>query len=156
MILDRLENRALYRSFGRRLFEALEYLAVTDIRALQLGKQEIEGDRLFAVVQRYRPKTPAEARWEAHRKYIDVQYVASGAERIGYAPLREDTPLEEAYDAARDAVFYQAQGILLPVPAGSFAVFTPHDIHAPCLLPDSCPGSGEEVLKVVMKCLWQD
>jgi YhcH/YjgK/YiaL family protein len=155
MILDCLENRGLYRNFGRRLFEALEYLAGTDLRALEPGKHEIEGDRLFAVVQRYRPKAPAEARWEVHRKYIDVQYVAGGAERIGYAPLRADTPVEEAYDAARDAAFYRPAGVLLPVPAGSFAVFTPHDIHAPGLLPDPASDGGE-VLKVIMKCLWQE
>jgi YhcH/YjgK/YiaL family protein len=154
MILDCLEHRALYRNFGRRLFEALEYLAGTDLRSLETGKHVLEGDRLFAVVQRYRPKPPAEARWEAHRKYLDVQYVASGSECIGYAPLREKTPVEEAYDA-RDAIFYKTAGILLPVPAGSFAVFTPHDIHAPGLMADPA-SNGDEILKVVVKCLWQD
>jgi YhcH/YjgK/YiaL family protein len=153
MILDRLENRDVYRRFGRRLFEALVYLAKTDFHNMESGKREIDGDRLFAVVQRYRPKPPAEARWEAHRNYLDVQYVVAGAERIGYAPLREETPIETAYDADRDVAFYRSSGVLLPIPAGRFAVFTPHDIHAPGLIAEAA-SDDQEVLKVVMKCLW--
>jgi biofilm protein TabA len=154
MILDRLENKALYRDFGCRLFTALEYLSATDFNSLENGKHAIDGDRLFAMVQRYAPRSPAEARWEAHRNYIDVQYIARGEECMGYAPLKKDLPIEEEYDAARDVVFYKTSGVLLPLSAGSFAVFTPLDIHAPGLQ-QVAPAECSEVLKVVVKCLWE-
>ncbi len=85
MILDRIENRAFYRQLGLRVGEALEYLAVTDFTKMPDGKYELDGPRMFAIVQRYRPKPLAEIAWEAHRKFIDVQYMATGAERMGCA-----------------------------------------------------------------------
>lgn len=154
MIIDRLERRGLYASIGRGIPEALEFLAKTDVSALANGKHVIDGERLFAMVQRYKTKPVAEGRWEMHKKYIDVQYVAAGSERIGFAPLTDDSPVDEAYDPSRDVAFYKMSGVLLPVSAGMFAVFTPNEVHAPCLSPDG-PESAGEVLKVVVKCLWE-
>jgi YhcH/YjgK/YiaL family protein len=125
------------------------------VSALANGKHMIDGDRLFAMVQRYRTKPVAEGRWEMHKKYIDVQYVAAGSESIGFAPLAGDSLVEESYDPSRDVAFYKMSGVFLPVSAGTFAVFTPDEVHAPCLAPaDPEPAAGE-VLKVVVKCLWE-
>ena len=133
---------------------ALDYLAQTDFNALPDGKQVIDGDRLFAIVQRYTTKPVSEARWETHRRYIDVQYIARGSERMGYVPWSESLPVQEVYDPQRDVAFYEASGVLLPVSAGMFAIFAPHEVHAPCLAPAE-PQPAGEVLKVVFKCLWE-
>lgn len=154
MILDQIDRRKLYRGMGFGISDALGYLAQTDFNALPDGKQVIDGDRLFAVVQRYQTKPVAEARWEMHQRYIDVQYIVRGSERIGYAPWRKSLPVREVYDAARDVAFYEASGVLLPVSAGMFAILTPNEVHAPGLAPAE-PESAGEVLKVVVKCLWE-
>jgi biofilm protein TabA len=154
MIFDRLDRGDVYARIGLGIPEALEYLAKTDFSALPVGKQAIDGDRLFAVVQRYKTKPLADARWEMHRRYIDVQYVARGGERIGYVPWSESLRVQEAYDEQKDAAFYEATGVLLPVAAGMFAIFTPDEVHAPCLTPAE-PEPAGEVLKVVVKCLWE-
>ncbi len=88
----------------------------------------------------------------AHRRYLDVQYVAEGTERIGYAPLTEQWKVVEPYDEAKDVAFYDARGDLIEVPAGSFAIFGPQDIHAPGLVGGTLP-VVRGVLKVVVKCL---
>ncbi len=151
MILDRLEHAAMYRTLAVDIARALDYLRATDLRSLPDGRQVLDGDRLYAIVQRYRPRPASEAQWEAHRQYIDVQYVVEGVERMGYTYLRSDLPVRQPYDAEKDIVFYDAAGDLLEVPAGSFAIFTPHDLHAPGLTTD--PGeSVQPVLKVVVKC----
>jgi biofilm protein TabA len=155
VILDRIERRALYRGFGMGIPEALDYLARTDFTKLPNGKQVIDGDRLFAVVQRYPTKPVAQARWELHRRYIDIQYVAQGSERIGYALWTDRLPVEEDYNPERDAAFYSASGTLVPVSAGIFAVLTPDEVHAPCLAPAE-PEFAGEVLKVVVKCRWEE
>ncbi len=151
MILDRLENADMYRALSGEMALAFDYLRKTDFRKLAEGRQEIDGDRVYAVVLRYRPKPLADAMWEAHRRYIDVQYVAAGIERMGYTPLRGDLPVRQAYDAKKDLVFYDAAGELFEVRAGGFAVFAPHDVHAPGLATDS-PQTAAEVFKVVVKC----
>lgn len=151
MILDRLEHAAMYRTLAVDIARALDYLQATDLRSLADGRHALDGDRLFAIVQRYRPKPAAEATWEAHRQYIDVQYVVEGTERMGYTYLRSDLAVRQPYDVQKDIVFYDAAGDLLAVPAGSFVIFTPHDIHAPGLTTDP-PERVKEVLKVVVKC----
>jgi len=151
MILDRLEHARMYRSVAVDIARALDYLQETNLRKLANGRHTLDGERLFAIVQRYRPKPAAEARWEAHRKYIDVQYIVDGCERMGYTYLRNELVVETPYDAQKDIIFYQAQGDLLEVPAGSFVIFTPHDVHAPGLTTER-PAATREVCKVVVKC----
>ncbi len=151
MILDRLENSKFYYSLGPEIATALEYLRRTDFSKLSDGRQEIDGDRIFAVVSHYTPKPLAEAKWEAHRQYIDVQYLAQGTERIGYAALQNDAAELAPYDAQKDLVFYDVRGDFFELQRGVFAIFAPQDIHAPCLAVEN-PLSRPEVCKVVVKC----
>jgi len=109
---------------------------------------------MFALVQRYKTKPVSEARWEKHQRYMDVQYVVSGAERIGYAAFTEGLRVVEAYDPQRDIAYYHSSGVLVPLSAGMFAIFTPNELHAPCLEPVE-PEIAGEVLKVVVKCRWE-
>jgi biofilm protein TabA len=151
MILDRLENKNIYRPISDEIAVALDYLGKTDFSALPTGRQEIDGDRIYAVVLRYQPKTLAEAKAEAHRRYIDVQFVAKGIERMGYANLRPDLPECQPYNADKDCVLFDTIGDLLEVTAGSFAIFWPQDVHTPCIAP-ARPEDLAEVVKVVVKC----
>ena len=105
---------------------AFDYLRRTDFSKTPDGRQEIDGDRVYAIVQRYRSKPSTEAKWEAHRRYLDVQYIAEGVERIGYAPLKDGLAVEHDYDSQKDYVLLsRPRAICLLVPAGSFAVFGP-------------------------------
>jgi YhcH/YjgK/YiaL family protein len=151
MIIDRLEHAHLYRPLGVEIARALDYLRQTALQNLDDGRYELDGDRLFAIVQRYRPRPIDQAKWEAHRRYIDVQYIVTGRERMGYSTLRDDTPVSQPYDAQKDLVFYDTTGDLLEVPAGSFTIFMPHDIHAPGLTDEPAEKVGE-LCKVVVKC----
>jgi YhcH/YjgK/YiaL family protein len=149
MIKDRLENAAAYSRLGAGIAKALEFLRTTDCTRLAPGKYEIDDQRVFAVVQRYQPKPAEQASWEAHHRYIDVQYVAEGDERMGVLSLTPDLPVAKPYDPHTDLIFYQARGDLLTFQAGEFAIFTPRDVHAPGLAIDSA--AAGEVLKVVVK-----
>ena len=151
MILDRLENAAMYRPLGKRIAAALDYLRGVDFSKTPEGRHELDGDRLYVMVQQYQTRPLAEATWEAHRQYVDVQYVIQGAERIGYAVLRDHLPVQQPYDAQKDVIFFDAAGDFLSLRVGDFTIFTPHDIHAPglALSPSGALGT---VRKAVVKC----
>jgi YhcH/YjgK/YiaL family protein len=151
MIVDRIGNAKLYRGFGHRVAEALDYLTRTNLAALPNGKQEIDGERLFAVVQRYQGKPVAEARWEYHEKYLDLQFVVTGDELMGYAPWDDKLSVDMAYDPAKDAGLIMASGVMMPISSGMFAVFAPRELHAPSLAADP---AKPDIFKVVMKCRW--
>ena len=146
MIVDQLENLKFYAGLPPRIVRALEFLRDTDLAALSLGRHELDGDWLFALVQEYATKPLEQCKWEAHRRYCDVQFVARGIERIGVANI-DRMQVETPYDAEKDVSFFRGDGDFVTVPAGSFAIFAPPDVHMPCL----AAGSPVSVLKIVLK-----
>jgi biofilm protein TabA len=131
-----------------RLARALDYLRATDLRSVSLGRHDLDGDRLFALVQEYTTRAADQCVWEAHRKYIDVQLVAFGVERMGYASLAEMRE-REAYDPARDVALFEPGGELVTIRAGMFAIFGPEDVHSP----GHAAGEPGLVRKVVIKAM---
>ncbi len=151
MILDVLDNAELYRGLPRPLVAALEFLRVTDLAALPIGKTVIDGERLFALTQEYAPKPAALLKYEAHRRYWDVQYVVSGVERMGWNTLARMT-VSEPYDAERDVAFFRGSGDLVRVPVGTFAIFGPSDVHMPGVaMEQGDVAAAAMVRKVVLK-----
>ena len=127
---------------------AVDFLRLRGILDLPEGKVEIDGDRVFAIVQRYETVSSDVPRFECHRKYIDVQYIASGEEVLGWTPAEQMT-ITEAYDADKDICFGAASGEWTPVSlkAGQLAVLYPEDGHAPKL----AAGAPSRVMKIVVK-----
>ncbi len=147
MIVDTLDNAARYCGLGERIATALNYLRDTDCTKLGVGKIPIQGEQIFALVQDNTTKTRDQGVWEAHRKYIDVQFVAAGVEEMGYANIKTLT-VKKPYDEQADYALFDGIGIFLTVPAGSFAIFFPEDGHIPGSAVDGQPAS---VRKVVVK-----
>ncbi|MFN3667553.1 MAG: YhcH/YjgK/YiaL family protein, partial [Sediminibacterium sp.] len=101
MVIDQLSNAARYYGLGTLIEKALLFLQHTDLNTLENGKHELEGDALFAIVQEYDTKDPAQEKLESHKKYIDVQFVVSGTEKMGHALLKKQTP-SRAYNPEDD------------------------------------------------------
>jgi YhcH/YjgK/YiaL family protein len=145
MVSDLLTNAHLYTALGTRIAKGLQFLADTDLASLALGRHELDGARLYALVSDYAPKPPADGRWEAHRRYLDLQYVVSGVERMGVAPAAR---LREAsYEADRDLAWLEGSGDSLTVASGQFVILWPGDAH----MPGIDAGVPGPVRKVVVK-----
>ncbi len=95
MIYDTLEHAGQYRKLSGNLAKALDYLTGTELETVEAGRVEIDGERVFALFQSYETK-PENDRPEAHRKYIDIQYLIEGEELIGVAPLASMERVAEA------------------------------------------------------------
>ncbi|BBE20601.1 hypothetical protein AQPE_4795 [Aquipluma nitroreducens] len=146
MILDKLENAELYSCISENLKKGFDFLKNTNLSALEIGKYEIDGKNVFALVSEYDSKAPQDCRLEAHQVYADIQYIVSGREAIGFAPLNRQTVTAE-YLPEKDIVFFSGETTQMIVEAGMFAVFYPQDVHRPCMQIDG----PEKVKKVVVK-----
>ncbi len=146
MIVDQLEHRSAYARLPPRLAAALEFLASAPLAELRPGYHPIDGSRLYAIVQHYETRPRAGCVWEAHRRYCDVQFVASGTERIGLAPLAR-MRVQAPYDDARDVLLLDGDGDLVTLHAGMFMLLWPHEAHMPGLMLDA----PAPVHKVVVK-----
>ena len=128
--------------------KAFIFLKSSDLTALELKRYDIEGDNLYAPVSEYLTKNEEDARYEAHQKYIDIQYVVSGKELIGVAPVSQKKDVLEAYDSTKDIEFLTVTGgENRPALPDKFFIFFPDDAHRPGLK----DGENSPVRKVVVK-----
>ncbi len=131
------------------LRKAIDFLLRPDILLLADGRVDIDGDKVFAIVQQYETLETDAPRFEYHRKYIDIQYIVSGEEVIGWAPAERMT-VTEVYDGDKDICFGTVpEGEMTHVylKTGQLAVLYPEDGHAPKL----AAGRPSRVFKIVVK-----
>lgn len=113
------------------------------------GTYEIDGKRVFAMIQSYKTKaqTP-EMMFEAHKKYIDVQYIVQGIERIRWASLDKVSLVKEEYSKGNDIAFYEGDAQFdFTLTKGTFLFLTPNDAH----LPGLCAEKEVNTRKIVFK-----
>ena len=70
MIFDNLKNIDFYKNLGigDRYAKAIEWLKTEDLANLPVGKYEIDGSDVYALVQAYDTVTMDKAFFEAHEK----------------------------------------------------------------------------------------
>lgn len=114
----------------------LEYLKNTNFSNLENGKYTILEDKVFAIVQDYNSKQKSEGKFEAHRKYIDIQFIVKGEEQIGVGKL-DDFEESTKYDEEKDIVFLNPKATakinFVKLKEKEFAIFYPNDAHMPSI-----------------------
>jgi len=140
------QEGALYRSIIQK---GLTYLRETDFSTIEPGKYKVADDAILAIVSEYSPDTKENRKAETHHNHIDIQYIATGEEIMGFGLLADGVEAPEGYLPEKDATFYKSVGneIDIKVTQGMYAVFFPWDIHRPGCI--SQP--GVKVRKVVLK-----
>jgi YhcH/YjgK/YiaL family protein len=145
MVIDKIENYRLYSKLTKRLAKGFEFITNTDLGIIEPGKYQIDNDDIFAIVQEYDTKEEKECVLEGHHKYIDIQYIISGVEFMGFTPLTNQVSVEENLE--KDYTFYEGNTSLLRVEEGMFTLFFPEDLHRPGVKADQI----SKVKKVVVK-----
>ena len=147
MLYDSLKHIEFYKGTHPGVYRALEILRDTDFSQLEDKRYEVDGDNLFFFLQSYETK-PDNDTPEAHRKYIDIQFLVSGREKMGVAPL-EDMSEEVEARPDGDIWFYRGPMDYITLTAGDrFAVLWPGDAHAPSIAVDSPAPCRKCVVKV--------
>lgn len=146
MIIDQLQNAPIYFGVSAGIRRALEFLQRPDLSSLPAGRTDIQGDEVYAMAADYKTRPQSEGKWEAHRRYIDVQFVASGREKIGYACTTQ-LSLTQAYDEKADYLLLAGSGDFLVAGPGTFLVLWPSDAH----MPGIAEGQPTPVRKIVVK-----
>jgi biofilm protein TabA len=126
--------------------KAFAYLKNTDLKTLSNGRHVIDGDVVYAIVTEAPTKDYDKTAFESHRKYIDLQYVITGEEKMAKAPVTSVT-VSKPYDVATDLANYTGDGKIYTVPAGTFMLFFPTEAHRPNIT----PGGNKVVKKIVIK-----
>jgi len=148
MIVDKIENACLYAGLSDKIAKAFEILKDPELVEKNNGRYDVDGEEFYYIVQRYQTRPVEQGRLEAHKKYIDVQFIADGIELMGFAPI-EKLEIETPYNGEKDIAFYKAPDKISSVnlSAGMFCILFPQDGHMPGLQSNG----PSNVLKVVVK-----
>lgn len=145
MIVDVLKNKELYYGVHKNMKPAFEFIEKAVAEKLEVGRYELDGKELFALVQEYDSKT--DAAWEYHKRYIDIQYIVSGTELIAWDNIK-NVPEGTEYNDEKDiAKFAYDGGCDVLMEAGSYMVLYPDDLHQP----GKVCGEVQKMKKIVIK-----
>lgn len=134
MILDHIDNANRYACLNPRFATAFAMLRRSNIELLPEGRMEIDGDNLYAMIIKEPGRKPEEAMLETHDKYIDVQYVISGTDTMGWKTRKRLGKASDASKPENDVLFYDDEpDAWTEVTPGMFAIYFPEDAHMPMI-----------------------
>jgi len=146
--INRKEFAVSYFNNKERWDKAFTFLKSNDLSTLEIKRYDIDGDNIFAPVSEYITKNEEDAKYEAHKKYIDIQYVISGSEQMSVAPLSSKVDILEPYDETREVEFMTvSKSSHFKATPERFFIFFPSDIHRPGVK----IGENSQVKKIVVK-----
>jgi len=127
--------------------KAFAFLNRKDLDTLSLGNYPLDGKKAYAIISRYDSKDFDKTKWESHRKYIDLQYIIMGKEKIGVAPVSR-AKVREPYDETKDIAFYESDGKYYVAEPGTFFLFFPQETHRPGIKVDASVPVRKLVIKI--------
>lgn len=145
MIFDKIENIKNYPQIASYISDFILKLDENE----PLGRVYLSEDKtVWANTNEYTTKPLADCKFEAHKKYIDIQLLLTGEEKIETA-FTDELDITEPYDENRDVMFLAdtENKVILPLKKGYFALFNPSDAHKPQI----AFSTPKNVKKVVIK-----
>jgi YhcH/YjgK/YiaL family protein len=146
--ISRREFAISYFRNKERWDKAFAFLKNTDLKALEVKRHDIDGDNLYALVTEYLTKNEEDAKFESHKKYVDIQYVISGSEQINVTPVTKKGEVLTPYDETKDLEFMTvSESVSRVATPEKFLIFFPTDLHRPGVR----IGENAQVKKIVVK-----
>lgn len=132
MVVDRIENIRQYTGLFPYALQAIESAILQDRETpVTDGRHELDNDILYMVVETTLNGPDEERDWEAHARYIDLQYVADGGQRL-YWTNSDTLKIKQDCLENEDYILYQAhEGTPLDLHVGDFVILWPQDKHRP-------------------------
>ena len=149
MIVDSVAQMLKYQKLHPRFEKAMAFIAASNIDKMPVGETKWEGDEIRAIVIQESLVSEKESTdyFECHNRYIDIQIVYEGMERVGWKSRNNCTKPRGEYNLEKDVLFYEdSPETFFNLMPGHFAIYFPEDVHAPMI------GDGM-IRKMVVKVL---
>ena len=114
------------------------------------GHYQLEGEDIYVNVEEGDTKPASDARFEVHARYVDIQIVLSGRERMDCCTEPLSGAPQEDRLKEKDIAFYPAPEAVqsLYLEAEDYAVFLPGELHAPNLAFEKPEFHAKAVIKI--------
>lgn len=148
MIKDNINRASTYYNLSDDIKFGFEWIKNNSLEQMPDGRYDIS-DNIYVNVQTY--ETKDDAQYEAHRRYIDIQYMIKGCESAMVTDYSNCLPMVE-YNELNDVEFLASKECeTYNLNENEFFVFFPHDAHKPSLKTDKNTVVKKAVIKVKIK-----
>ncbi|MCF0152878.1 MAG: YhcH/YjgK/YiaL family protein [Megasphaera sp.] len=145
--------------YPKAIQKGIQYLLSAKLDELQPGNiYPIEGDAIFAKASDYMTEPASQRAAERHEKFIDIQYILSGSEKIGIGRVETAGPVKEDALASKDFMKYNTidDEVFVTLTPGTFVICYPWDVHRANCNPENGPVHVKKILvKVAVDSLQQ-
>ncbi len=145
--VDVVEFARQYHANKKYWDEAFAFMKNNDIANMAPGKYPIDSTFVYASITADATKDFEKTNWESHRKYIDLQCVVTGEEKMGVVAVDKAT-VTKPYDEKKDVANYSAEGTFYVASGGTFFLFFPNDAHRPNIAPNGSQVEKKLVIKI--------
>lgn len=147
MIYSSVNSTFDLQNYPKVIKEAVEFLKDTNFEEYKPGEYEIRNRDVFFQVHDIMTKEINQAKPEVHRKYLDIQFLFKGKERIGVVDDTGDNEVAEDLLIERDLLFYKevSDVTFITMKEGDFCVFFPSDVHLP-----GCERNGKSMIRKIV------
>ena len=153
-INDKLQNSSLTKDIQF----CIDYAGKNreKILSLENGSYDVDYNGIKMNVGKYFTKKENDKFWESHKRYLDVQIMIDGSERVAINDIRNMR--EKSFDSERDLIILDGDKMFdVIIENGDVLVFFPNDVHKPELdifnseNEKKCEDNKKIVTKVVFK-----
>ena len=149
MIKGNIKNLNDYKNLFTEFEIISDFLTVQNLKNIADGRYELLNNDIYANVQTY--QTKENGLFEAHRQYIDLQFIASGYEKIGVTDIKNCKTIT-AYDEEKDVEFLESETFTdIYMQEGDFLILYPEDAHKPCITINTPTTVKKVVVKIKTK-----
>lgn len=153
MIITDIDHIEEYtKALGKNFQTAVNEIFKKSCETLESGKHIIDGDSVQCMVNRYNTKPYAEAQYESHKRYADLQFMVSGREYI-YCQKAKNLVKDGDYIPDKDKLPYAngKESVTLDFKPGDIAIFFPEDAHkVGCIFGSTSTSVEKLVFKILL------
>ena len=146
MIFDDFKNFDLYN-----ISDDIKNFILNIDPEIEVGRHIIS-DEAYVNIEEY--KTRDFIKLEAHKKYIDIQFLIKGEEKV-YTTDTEGLEFLENYNEEKDVAFYKTPKRNLNISylePNKFILLYPNDAHSPCTMIEEPQFVKKAVVKIKISC----
>ena len=136
MILSSIKSgeNQIIKLNNQYLINAIEIIKNTDFSRISDGKHIVIDDSFYFILISYTTEElTSKILAESHKRFIDLHFIITGEEKIGYADSSNSKVIVENYDLEKDTELYSSvfNESFFILKKDMFVLFYPEDIHRP-------------------------
>lgn len=155
MIITNVNNEIQNKSLAKDIRFCIEFAKKNENKILSLvnGSYDVGYNNIKMNLGKYFTKSENEKFWESHKKYLDVQIMINGTEKVAINDIRDMEV--KSFDEEKDLTILEGDKAFdIIIKTGDVLVFFPNDVHKPELNVSENDDSGN-IRKIVTKVVFK-